>query len=107
WPCAGLALLLVVNAIISPEFFHLQFKDGRFYGSLIDVMNRAAPVALLAIGMSLVIATAGVDLSVGSVMAIAGAASAWVITQASDNLVFIIGAGLAAGLIAGLINGLL
>ncbi len=107
WPCAGLALLLVVNAFISPEFFHLEFKDGRFYGSLIDVMNRAAPVALLAIGMSLVIATAGVDLSVGSIMAIAGAASAWVITQASDNLLFIVGAGLAAGLIAGLINGLL
>ncbi len=107
WPCAGLALLLLVNAIISPEFFQLTFKDGRFYGSLIDVLNRAAPVALLAIGMSLVIATAGVDLSVGSIMAITGAVCAYVITQASDNLLLIIGAGLGAGLIAGLINGLL
>ena len=107
WPCAGLLVLLVINAIIAPEFFHIEFKDGRFYGSLIDVLNRAAPVALLAIGMSLVIATAGVDLSVGSIMAIAGAVSAYYITKGVDNLALIIGAGLIAGLIAGIINGFL
>ena len=107
WPCAGLLVLLVINAIIAPEFFHIEFKDGRFYGSVIDVLNRAAPVALLAIGMSLVIATAGVDLSVGSIMAIAGAVSAYYITKGVDNLALIIGAGLIAGLIAGIINGLL
>ncbi len=107
WPCAGLALLLIVNAFVSPEFFHVEFKDGRFYGSLIDVLNRAAPVALLAIGMSLVIATAGVDLSVGSIMAIAGAVCALAITQGEHSLAFVIFVGLVAGLIAGLINGLL
>lgn len=107
WPIAGLVLLLAINAIISPEFFSIEFKDGRFYGSLIDVCNRAAPVALLAIGMSLVIATAGIDLSVGSIMAIAGAVAAYAITKGSDSLFVIIGAGLAAGLVAGLINGFL
>lgn len=107
WPCAGLLVLLVINAIIAPEFFNIEFKDGRFYGSLIDVLNRAAPVALLAIGMSLVIATAGVDLSVGSIMAIAGAVSAYYITKGVDNLALIIGAGLVAGLIAGIVNGFL
>ena len=107
WPCAGLALLLIVNAFVSPEFFHVEFKDGRFYGSLIDVLNRAAPVALLAIGMSLVIATAGVDLSVGSIMAIAGAVCALAITQGEHSLAFVIFVGLVAGLAAGLINGLL
>lgn len=107
WPCAGLLVLLIINAIIAPEFFNIEFKDGRFYGSLIDVLNRAAPVALLAIGMSLVIATAGVDLSVGSIMAIAGAVSAYYITKGVDNLALIIGAGLIAGLIAGIVNGFL
>lgn len=107
WPCAGLLVLLIINAFISPEFFSIEFKDGRFYGSLIDVLNRAAPVALLAIGMSLVIATAGVDLSVGSIMAIAGAVSAYCITKDIDSLTIIIGAGLVAGLIAGIINGFL
>jgi simple sugar transport system permease protein len=51
-------------------------QDGRLFGSPIDILNRAAPVALLAIGMTLVIATGGIDLSVGAVMAIAGATAA-------------------------------
>ena len=107
WPLAGLLLLLLINLIISPEFFNLTFKDGRFYGSLIDVLNRAAPIALLAIGMTLVIATGGVDLSVGSVMAIAGAVSAYLIVSGVDSLTVIIAGGLAAGLVGGMINGLL
>lgn len=107
WPCAGLVLLLIINTLMAPEFLHLEIKDGRIYGSLIDILNRAAPVALLAIGMSLVIATAGVDLSVGSIMAIAGAASAYYLTQGVDNLFIIIAAGLGAGLIAGAVNGFL
>ncbi|STP22564.1 ABC transporter permease [Escherichia coli] len=44
--------------------------------ALSTFFNRAAPVALLAIGMTLVIATGGIDLSVGAVMAIAGATTA-------------------------------
>ncbi|MGM8225933.1 ABC transporter permease [Cellvibrio sp. ARAG 10.3] len=107
WPVAGLLLLLLINLVISPEFFNLTYKDGRFYGSLIDVLNRAAPIALLAIGMTLVIATGGVDLSVGSVMAIAGAVSAYLIVSGVDSLTVIIAGGLAAGLVGGMINGLL
>ena len=107
WPVLGLVALVVVNAVISPEFFNLEFKDGRFYGSLIDVFNRAAPVALLAIGMALVIATGGVDLSVGSVMAIAGAVSAGLISAGVDNVAFIIAGGIIAGVIAGMVNGCL
>ena len=107
WPIAGLLLLLAINLVISPDFFSLEIKDGRLYGSLIDVLNRAAPVALLAIGMTLVIATGGVDLSVGSIMAIAGAVSASLIVSGVDNLALIIGGGLAAGLLAGVINGFL
>jgi ribose/xylose/arabinose/galactoside ABC-type transport system permease subunit len=76
WPCLLLLLLLLINMVITPQFFYLEIRDGRLYGSLIDVLNRGAPVALLAIGMSLVIATRGIDLSVGSVMAIAGAVCA-------------------------------
>lgn len=107
WPLAGLLLLFAVNLVIAPEFFSIEFRDGRFYGSLIDVLNRAAPVALLAIGMTLVIATGGVDLSVGSVMAIAGAVSASLIVAGVDNLALIVGGGLAAGLVGGMINGAL
>lgn len=105
WPCLALAFVLLVNLVVTPEFFDLQIRDGRLYGSLIDVLNRAAPVALLAIGMSLVIATRGIDLSVGAVMAIAGAVCANLIVAGVDNVVLIVAAGLGAGLVAGLING--
>lgn len=107
WPCLALILLLLANLVITPEFFHLEIRDGRLYGSLIDVLNRGAPVALLAIGMSLVIATRGIDLSVGAVMAIAGAVCANLIVAGVDNVVLIAAAGLAAGIAAGMINGAL
>lgn len=105
WPCLALLLVLLVNWLITPQFLHLEIRDGRLYGSLIDILNRGAPVALLAIGMSLVIATRGIDLSVGAVMAIAGAVCANLIDAGVDNVILITAAGLAAGLVAGLING--
>ena len=69
----ALAAVLLVNWLLFPGFFTITWQDGRLFGSLIDVLNRGAPVAILAIGMTAVIATKGVDLSVGAVMAISGA----------------------------------
>lgn len=105
YPMAALGFLLLINAIISPDFFTLTIKDGQLYGSMIDVLNRSAPVALLVIGMSLVIATGGIDLSVGAIMAIAGAVCANLITHGVDNIAVIIFLGMFVGLIAGAING--
>src|SRR6267154_5759628 len=68
--------ILMADRLVSPQFFDLRLQDGRLFGSLIDVFNRGAPVALLALGMVLVIATRGIDLSVGAVMAISGAIAA-------------------------------
>ncbi len=68
--------MLLVDSLVAPHFFQIIVQDGRLFGSPIDILNRAAPVALLAIGMTLVIATGGIDLSVGAVMAIAGATAA-------------------------------
>ena len=60
-----LVLLFAYNAVATPNFLTVQ--------TLLDVqLRQAAPVAIVALGMALVIATAGIDLSVGSVMAIAG-----------------------------------
>ena len=69
---AALAVILVMVSIAFPGFFRLEMQNGRLYGSLIDILTRGAPVALLAIGMTVVIATKGIDLSVGAVMAICG-----------------------------------
>src|SRR6266850_3684098 len=75
WPLAALTLVLLFNWFFTPGFFRLEIKDGRLYGSLVDILNRGTPVALAALGMTLVIATGGVDLSVGAVMAITGSRS--------------------------------
>jgi simple sugar transport system permease protein len=79
WPLATLVLLLAVNAVFNPGFWHLQWRDGHLYGSVIDILNRAAPLALVALGMTLVIATRGIDISVGAVVAIAAAVVALLI----------------------------
>src|SRR2546425_67770 len=91
WPLVALGVLLLFNLAFTSGFFHIEVKDGRLYGSLIDVLGRAAPVMLLSIGMTLVIATGGVDLSVGTVMAIAGAIAALLITKAGLSLPAVFG----------------
>mgnify|MGYP001817699667 CR=1 FL=1 len=63
----ALILLLVFNAFVTPNFLQLQ--------TLFVNISQVATIAIVAIGMTLVIATAGIDLSVGAVMALAGALS--------------------------------
>jgi galactofuranose transport system permease protein len=105
WPLAALALVLLFNLLFTPGFFHLELKDGRIYGSLVDVLNRAAPVMLVSLGMTLVIATGGVDLSVGAVMAIAGSVAALSLTKAGSAVPVVIGSAIGVSAIAGLWNG--
>jgi galactofuranose transport system permease protein len=73
WTFVALFLMLLINLIINPQFFSLQVKDGHLYGSLVDILNNGAPLMVVAVGMTLVIATGGTDLSVGPVIAITGA----------------------------------
>jgi galactofuranose transport system permease protein len=107
WPLLALALALLFNAIFSPGFFHFTVRDGRLYGSLIDILNRAAPVMLLSLGMTLVIATGGVDLSVGAVMAITGASAALLLTKGGMAVPAVVGFSLLIAVAAGLWNGAL
>ncbi|MHC4210874.1 MAG: ABC transporter permease [Planctomycetota bacterium] len=81
WPLAALAVLLLFNLVFTEGFFSLEVRDGRLYGSLIDILDRAAPLMLVSVAMTLVIATGGIDLSVGAVMAIAGAIAAGLIAR--------------------------
>ena len=106
WPCATLLLLIAINAVMNPGFLALTWRDGHLYGNLIDILNRAAPLALVSAGMTLVIAARGLDISVGAVVAIAAAVAAVVIGDTS-NLGFAIGAALAVALLCGLWNGAL
>jgi ribose/xylose/arabinose/galactoside ABC-type transport system permease subunit len=65
---AALVLLLVVNSVFTPNFFDVN--------NFRNILLQVAPTVLVAVGMTLVIATGGIDLSVGSVMAIASAVAA-------------------------------
>ena len=128
WPIVAWVLILVFDAIVEPDFFELGIIEDpvygkHLYGNLIDIFNNGAPLMLVAIGMTLVVATGGVDLSVGAVIAISAAMGAVLINPALGNelitneiltrnatntpLPIIVLADLAAGTLCGLWNGFL
>ena len=78
FPLMALALILLFDLFFVPGFFRLESQAGHLYGSLIDILRNGSCIMLLAIGMTLVIASGGggVDLSVGAVMAIAASVAA-------------------------------
>lgn len=119
WPVVTLVLILAVNATLNPGFWILQWRDGHLYGSIIDILNRAAPLMLVSLGMTLVIATRGIDISVGAVVAICAAVAALMI---GGKLIIVdgmpshvsrfpmwlaIGCALLTGIACGLWNGVL
>jgi len=118
-PLLALALLLLLDFFLVPGFFHLAVKDGHLYGSLVDIANRAAPLMLAAIGMTLVIATRGIDISVGAVVALSGTVAAVLVggTMVIQNGVpsyvsripmgWALAAALGAAVLCGAWNGLL
>jgi len=121
-PVVLLLLVLLFDFLFIPGFFNIENRDGDLYGSLIDILRNGSAVSLLAIGMTLVIATGGIDLSVGAVMAIAASVAGILMNpSALWNEVFfvtdpmytwqplwiVIGAALLAGLLCGVWNGML
>ena len=99
--------MLLINWLLFPNFFRITWQDGRLFGSLIDVLNRGAPVAILAIGMTGVIATKGIDLSVGAVMAICGAVAATMVVARLSARRSPCSPRWRSGLLCGLWNGFL
>lgn len=78
FPLLALALILLFDLIFVPGFFKLTTVEGHLYGSLVDILRNSSCVMVLAIGMTLVIASGGggIDLSVGAVMAITASVAA-------------------------------
>ncbi len=93
---AALVLLLVANSIFTQNFF--DFNNFR------NILLQVSPTVLVAVGMTLVIATGGIDLSVGSVMAIASAVAATSLDYGAGTAVLL---ALAAATLAGAFNGAL
>ena len=118
-PLLALAVLLLYNLIFTKNFFAIEIKDGHLYGNLIDIIKRATPIMLISIGLTLVIATKGIDISVGSVVAISASTVAVLIGGnlvmqngvevfvTKTPIVIAILAALFVALLAGMWNGML
>lgn len=73
-PIFCLALVLLINIVTTPNFFAIEVRNGVLYGYLIDIINRASELVILAVGMTLVVSSsAGTDISVGAIMAVSAA----------------------------------
>jgi galactofuranose transport system permease protein len=109
-PLAALTILAIVGALTSPGFLSIGWQDGHLSGPLVDVLNRAAPLMLVSLGMMMVIAVRGIDISVGAVVAIAAAVAASIIGGAGAGpgaLFAAIAGALGVAALCGAWNGLL
>ena len=91
-------LIVCVLAALRPDTF-LTFDN------FLNVLRRSSVYGIVAIGMTFVIISGGIDLSVGSMLAVCGMIGAWVME--TTGIVAGTIAGVAAGLLGGLANGLL
>jgi ribose transport system permease protein len=94
----GFLILCAVFAWLNPAFMRVD--------NLLDIALQSSITAVLAIGMTLVIITAGIDLSVGSVLALSAYLTADLMARGVAIPLAIL-AGLACGLLAGALNGIL
>lgn len=113
WPLVIFFAILVLNGLISKgSFFQVQIIDNHLYGRLVDIFRNGSKLMLLALGMTMVLATGGTDISVGSVMAISGAVACTIIEGSlfpfvQGNVAFAIIASVIAGMLCGCWNGFL
>ncbi|MBI6037878.1 ABC transporter permease [Clostridium perfringens] len=94
----GLVLLCIVITIVTPNFLSVS--------NITNVFTQVSVNAIIAIGMTFVILTGGIDLSVGSTLAISGAVGASIVKSTGNVFLAIIVAAVI-GIAVGLINGLL
>ncbi|MFY0545856.1 ABC transporter permease [Brevibacillus sp. H7] len=97
-PLLGLALIVIVLSIISEDFFTIS--------NIFNVLRQISINALIAFGMTFVILTGGIDLSVGSILALSSALTAGMMAGGMDTPLAVL-IGLLAGAVMGAANGVL
>ncbi|MGA0568151.1 ABC transporter permease [Rathayibacter sp. KR2-224] len=112
WSVVILLVLVAINAAVRPDFLAISMRRGALYGSIPDIVRDAAPLMLVSLGMLLVIAVRGLDLSVGAVLSVGGAVALAVIAASpqpgSMSAVALgVAAGLGVGILLGAWNGML
>ncbi|MBS6545445.1 MAG: ribose ABC transporter permease, partial [Veillonella sp.] len=96
-PLIGLILLFIIISVMNDSF--LEFSNLR------NLLRQVSINAIIAFGMTFVILTGGIDLSVGSILALSSAVMANLIVTGTDPVLAIVLAA-GAGLVLGGINGL-
>src|ERR1700733_5164067 len=96
---AALALLVAVASVLSPYFFSVN--------NFLNILNQSSVVGVAAVGVTLVMITGGVDLSVGSVISLSADICATVMNGDNTRIVFAIALSVSAGAAVGFVNGLL
>ncbi len=114
WAIIGIVVLLTINTIKDPTYLSIGINPttGMLTGNPLDILRVAAPIMMIALGMTFVIATEGIDLSVGSMMAVGGAVAMQTLSNLGEPtsvgaMLIAIGLALALALVLGTINGLL
>jgi len=112
WPVAALLALVIINTIARPQFIMVTVRNGQLYGAPIDILRNGAPLMLVALGMTIVIATRGIDLSVGAIMAVSGAVALTIIDGSPDpgnlgTVLVALAVALVVALVLGAWNGFL
>lgn len=97
-PLIGLILLIIVVSILNPSFLTIS--------NIFNVLRQVSISAIIAFGMTFVILTGGIDLSVGSTLALTGAVAASLLAGGFDPILSM-GIALILGLILGGINGVI
>ncbi|MEK9198110.1 ribose ABC transporter permease [Ureibacillus sp. 179-F W5.1 NHS] len=97
-PLFGLILLIIVVSILNPSFLSIA--------NIFNVLRQVSISAIIAFGMTFVILTGGIDLSVGSTLALTGAIAASLLASGTDPFLTM-GIALIIGLILGAINGVI
>ncbi|MBM7646643.1 ribose transport system permease protein [Scopulibacillus daqui] len=97
-PVIGLIIIVIILSILSPSFLAMD--------NIFNVLRQVSINALIAFGMTLVILTGGIDLSVGSILALGSAVTAKMLADGMDPILSVL-LGLIAGGVMGAVNGLI
>lgn len=97
-PLLGLFLIVIVITILNPSFMTTD--------NILNILRQVSISALIAFGMTFVILTGGIDLSVGSTLALTGAVAATMLASGIDPVLTIL-AALLLGAILGAVNGVI
>lgn len=98
-PLFGLIAIVIVLSILSPYFLTVT--------NLLNILSQMSSIGIMAVGAVLVIIISGIDLSVGSVVALTSISTGFLYQTAKLPFVLALVIGLALGALVGLVNGIL